>query len=139
MRPLVAATTAELATLKPSDERRRAKRYRRHREAEIDSQIRKKKRDRELEAGLAVILDRAEQIPGYGSQVAAIVDRVEAGQSVAQIAQELVVHTSTVERRLRDVRKAAVASAEAEQLSGTCPLGGLNEGPGPNDPLYIEG
>lgn len=51
-----------------------------------------------------------------------IVNGVEAGQSVAQIAQELGVHAPTVERRLADVRKAAAVSVEAEQLSSSCPL-----------------
>jgi DNA-directed RNA polymerase specialized sigma24 family protein len=50
--------------------------------------------------------------------VAEIVDRVEARQSIAQIAEEMAIDPSTVERRLRDVRKAANVAAEAEQLSG---------------------
>jgi hypothetical protein len=136
MRPMVAATTTEPAPLAGSDERRRARRYRRHRGAAIDSFIRKQARDRELEDGLAVILEREERIPGYRSQAAAIVDRVEAGQSVAQIAYELGVSSSTVEGRLRDVRKAAAAD-EAEQLSGPCPLAGLNQGPRPRPPLEL--
>jgi hypothetical protein len=135
MRPMTAATTAELAPLATSDERRRAPRYRRHREEEIDAQIRKQARDRELEDGLAVILERQERMPGYRNQVAEIVDRVEAGQSVAQIAQEMVIHTSTVERRLRDIREAATVSDEVAQLSNPCPLPGLNEGRGPRTPV----
>jgi hypothetical protein len=68
-------------------------------------QIRKQARDRELEAGLAVILERKEQTPGYRSQVVEIVDRIEAGESVAQVAEELHVHPSTGKRRLADVHK----------------------------------
>jgi DNA-directed RNA polymerase specialized sigma24 family protein len=115
-KPMTAAT-AELVELPTATERRRAPGYRRHREDAMDSAIRRQERDRELEAGLAVIVEREERIPGYRAQVAEIVDRVEAEQSVAQIAEEMGIHPSTVERRLRDVRNAAVASAEAEQLS----------------------
>lgn len=54
-------------------------------------------------------------------------DRIEAEQSVAQIAEDLGVDPSTVERRLRDGRKAAAVAAEAEHLSGMCPPSGLND------------
>lgn len=137
MRPMVAATTAEPAPLATSDERRKSPGYRRHREAAIDSIISKQARDRELEDGLAVILERKERLPGYRRQVVEIVDGIEAGQSVAQIAQGLGVHPRTVERRLVDVRKAAAVSVEAEQLSGPCPPAGQNDGLGPDPPLYL--
>jgi hypothetical protein len=84
-------------------------------------------------------LDREERIPGYRSQVVEVVDRIEADQSVAQIAEEMGIDTSTVERRLRDVRKAAAVAAEAEQLSGPCPPSELNEGPVPSATPNIEG
>ena len=73
----------------------------------------------------------------YRRQVVDCVDGVQAGKPVAQIAQELGVHPSTVERRLREVREAAAVSAEAEQLSNPCPLSGPNEGLGPSPPLYL--
>jgi hypothetical protein len=139
MRPMVAATIEAPAPLMPSDERRSIPGYRRHRQAAIDSIISKQARDRELEDGLAVILERKETIPGYRRQVVQIVDGIEAGQSVTQIAQELGVHASTVERRLVDVRKAAAVSLEAEQLSGPCPPAGQNDGLGPDPPLDLGG
>jgi hypothetical protein len=74
-----------------------------------------------LEAGLLVFIDRPEKTPGYHSQVAEIVDRVEAGQSIAQIAEAMAIDPSTVVRRLRDLRQAAAVAAEAEQLSDPCP------------------
>jgi predicted ArsR family transcriptional regulator len=67
--------------------------------------------------GLSVIVERKERLTGNRRQVVEIVNGVEAGQSVAQIAQELGVHASRVERRLADVRKAAAVSVEAEQLN----------------------
>jgi hypothetical protein len=93
--------------------------------------------DRELETGLIAILERDDRIPGYRSQVAEIVDRAEARQSIAQIAEELAIDPSTVERRLREVRRAANVAAEAEQLSGPCPPGEQNEGLGPQTPLEL--
>jgi hypothetical protein len=138
-KPMTAATAPELAPLPTSDERRSLRAYRRHREAAIDAVIRKQERDRELEAGLLAILEREERIPGYRSHVVEIVDRVEADQSVAQIAEEMMIDTSTVERRLRDVRGAAAVAAEAEQLSSPCPPSELNEGRGPNATPNIEG
>jgi hypothetical protein len=137
MRPMVAATVEAPAPLMPSDERRSIPGYRRHREAAIDSIISKQARDRELEDGLAVILERKERVPGYRRQVVEIVDGIEAGQTVAQIALGLGVHPRTVERRLVDIRKAAAVSAEAEQLSGPCPPAGQNDGLGPEPPLYL--
>jgi hypothetical protein len=136
-KPMTAATAPELAPLPPSEQLRRAPGYRRHREAGIDAVIRKQERDRELEAGLLVVLDRSETMPGYRSQAAEIVDRVEAGQSVAQIAEEMAIDASTVVRRLRDVRKAAAVAAEAEQLSGSCPPSEPFDYVGPQTPLEL--
>jgi hypothetical protein len=137
MRPMAAATTAGPGPLPTSDERRRTQRYRRYRQESVDSVIQRQARDRELEAGLAAILEREETIPGYRQQVTEIVDRVEAGQSAARIAQELGVSPSTVERRLAEVRKGALVSVEAEQLSNPCPSSGPNDGLGTNIPLDL--
>jgi hypothetical protein len=107
MKPMAAATIVVPPTLATSDDRRRTPRYRRHRQESVDAVIQQQERDRELEAGLAVILERKEKIPGHRAQVTEVVDRIEAGQAVALIAEEMGLSPSTVERRLADVREVA--------------------------------
>ena len=107
MKPMAAATIAVPPALASSDQRRGTKGYRRHRQESVDAVIQQQARDRELEAGLAAILGRKEKIPGHHAQIAEIVDRIEAGQTVAQIAKEMGIGPATVERRLADIREAA--------------------------------
>jgi hypothetical protein len=123
VRPLASATTPELASLPSSDERRRTPRYRRHREATVDTTIRQQTRVREIEAGLAVILEH-EPDGWERRELVDIANGVKAGKTVAEIADELGVSVSTIERRLTDLREAVCGQKSAS-------LSGLNEGLGP--------
>jgi hypothetical protein len=137
MRPLAAATTAGLESLDTSDARRRAVRYRRHREEEVDVRIREQVRVRQLEDGLSIILER-EPDSWERRRLVEFVDGVRAGKPVAQIALEAKVSAATVESGLREVRNARVA-AEAEQLANPSPHNELNDGRGTKTPVLIEG
>jgi len=106
VRPMASATIPELTPLPSSAKRRTAPRYRRHREARIDTTIRQQQRVRELEAGLAVILE-SEPDGWYRRELVDIVNGVSAGRTVAEIASGLGISISTVENRLVDLREAA--------------------------------
>jgi transposase len=103
----------------------------------VDSVIREQVRVRELEDGLAVILER-EPDSWERRRLVEFVDGVRAGKAVAQIALEAKVSAATVERGLREVRNARIA-AEAEQLASPGPENKLNDGRGTKLPVLIEG
>lgn len=116
MRPLAYATPPKLPTLQPVDQRRRSRRYRRHREEHIDCTIREQARLRQLETGLAIILEK-ELVGWHRNELVVIVNGVKAGMTTAQIAQDLGCSVSTVELRLTKLRNATV-TGEVEQLTG---------------------
>jgi hypothetical protein len=136
-RPLIPVSVPRVDSLASSDERRRAQRYRRHREEDVDASIREQVRVRQLEHGLAVILER-EPDSWERRRLVEFVDGVRAGRPVAHIALEANVSTATVERGLREVRNARVA-AEAGELASPSPHNELNDGRGTNIPVSIEG
>jgi DNA-directed RNA polymerase specialized sigma24 family protein len=116
-KPVLAyATAPSLPALRPLDERRGSRHYRRHREEHVDSTILEQARVRQLETGLAFILE-SEPEGWPRNELVAIVDGVRAGLSVSEIAQDLGCSVSTVELRLAKLRNAAV-SGEIEQLAG---------------------
>lgn len=134
MRLLVSATAPQLPSLQTSDARRRQRRYRRHREAEMDSTIRQQTRARELEDGLAILLESGADA-WYRRQLDEIVERAKAGETATQIGRELRVSTRTIERRLSEIRNAALGAAE--RPTSTCPISGQDGGRGTNIPLSI--
>lgn len=137
MRPLAPATIASLPSLKTSKERRATRRYRRHRQEGLDFTIRQQARVRQLETGLAIILEK-EPEGWHRSELVGIVNGVRTGMTAGQIAERLGCSTSTVERRLAEIRQAAI-SAEVEQLASPCPLAGQNDGLGTKPPTTLEG
>jgi DNA-binding NarL/FixJ family response regulator len=108
VRPLASVTMPELASLTTSEKRRSAPRYRRHREAAVDTTIRQQTRVREIEAGLAIILEK-EPDGWYRRELVDIANSVKAGETVAEIADGLSISVSTIERRLAELREAACA------------------------------
>src|SRR5262249_32726663 len=137
-RPWMPARTMPLPLLATLAARRRQPRYRRHRQEVLDSKIRQQARVRQLEAGLAIILER-ESDSWHRRELVAIADGAIAGLTATQIAQTLGISTSTVERRLAEIRNAPVAAEAKKQLAGPCPLPGQSEGLGTKIPLHIEG
>lgn len=86
-------------------------RHNQTREQSLDNVIAHQARLRELENGLAVLLECA--IPTeLKHQLIEIVDRTKAGETAAQIAAALDVSERTVGDRLADLRKAAVSEEE---------------------------
>jgi hypothetical protein len=136
-RPLIPVSVPRLDSPPSSAAQRRAERYRRHREEDVDSVIREQVRVRQLEDGLSIILER-EPDSWERRRLVEFVDGVRAGKAVAQIALEAKVSATTVERGLREVRNARIA-AEAEQLANPSPHNELNDGRGTNIPVLIEG
>jgi hypothetical protein len=115
VRPLGAAAP-RLPSLQTVEQRRSTRRYRRHREESIDYTIREQARVRQLEAGLAIILED-DPDGWHRRELVDIVNGVRAGMTVAQIALDLGCSVSTVELRLTKLRNAAV-TGEIEQLAG---------------------
>lgn len=89
--------------------------YRSHREEGLDKLIRKQERARELEDGLAVILESRNDL--RKAQFTEIVHRATEGQTAADIAVALGISVRTVESRLAEVRQSAVAKEEKELAS----------------------
>jgi len=135
VRPLGPAAAPRLPSLQTVEKRRSTRRYRRHREESIDYTIREQARVRQLETGLAAILEN-EPEGWHRSELVGIVNGVRAGMTTGQIAHELGCSVSTVERRLDEIRSAAVA-AEIAQLAKPCPESGQNEGLGTDSSVYV--
>jgi hypothetical protein len=108
LRPIAPIRIPRLPALHSSRDARSSPGYRRHREENLDKVIREQQRARELENGLAGVLSGG--IDDWKKQqYAEIVDRTKAGETAAQIAAALDVSERTVEGRLAELRKAAIA------------------------------
>jgi len=91
--------------------------YRSHLEEHLDKLIRRQERARELQDGLAVILETNNDI--RKAQFAEIVHRATEGQTAAEIAAAIGISVRTVESRLAEVRQAAVEKEEQELASAS--------------------
>lgn len=111
VRPLGPVRIPRLSTLRSSRESRSVPGYRGHSEEHFDRIIRKEARTRELEDGLAVMLERRLD-EWERRELSEIVDRVAAGETAKQIAQAQDVSERTVERRLEELRAAGVRNAD---------------------------
>jgi DNA-directed RNA polymerase specialized sigma24 family protein len=102
-----------LPSAQPSAVGRKIRRYQKHREEKLDSVIRDQTRARQIEDGLGAILAAESRVDEWKrNEYTEIVDRTLAGDTAQQIAVALGLTLRTVERRLSEVRQAAVAKEE---------------------------
>ena len=115
MRPMAPMRLPQVAVPSARESRGKAG-YRNHREEGLDKLIRKQERARELQDGLAVILESKNDL--RKPQFMEVVLRAMEGQTAAEIAAALGISVRTVESRLAEVRQAAVEKEEKELASG---------------------
>ncbi len=110
-RPLGPVRIPALSGLRSSRDARNSPRYRGHREEHLDKLIRIQQRERELEAGLAVIME-SNADSWKKKELADIVHRATSGQTSAEIAAALGTSVRTIENRLSELRQAGVSKEE---------------------------